>query len=632
MKYVTVILSVLQVAKCLSIAFDSCFDLEGNTTYTGTACSPANNVDILVTASTPAPFHASLEAADTISQTLCYYTGSPAPTSLADMPTVLPDASDCSDGNSGVGWTKIIVKNPGMANVGIYFRDNNVPANGWKMWIIQSNNQLDYELETLPAPPAPPPTPIPTDTPTAVPTSVPTTAPTSVPGALVTASPTSSPTASPQATNSPPPADVCTSYSDNQLSVDVKIISSIATITFEGPSTAWIGVGFGTTMSGTYSITYHDSKLEELILSTNGVANVPVTQTALTFTEEVTNGRRKLVCTRPFDDTPYTFPTTGGVDIIIACGKCSSSGKTMLFGNHGTRDRKHSIVAFSNCPAVTNTPTTAPTPTPPSGGGGTPAPPTGGGGSTAAPIGAAPNSNSSGGLSLIVIIIIILGVVLLFCAIGLFAYLRTKKGKKGKNDKKKKNNKNKKKNNNNKDKDNLLDNELGEPLLQGEDQEMHENNERKVGIDGTEHVEEYEDVRADDLSTVDSSSSSSKQATTVTSKSEVIRGSEHALSDLESSAHESFSQQYDVYPDDNISTPSASPSIDYREDPELQQLRQDLRDKNHELSKMQTSNVRFDRQLMSLDDQLLAACAAKQLPTPQRKGSLLPPTIDVEDL
>eukprot|EP01060_Flectonema_neradi_P030350 TRINITY_DN4381_c0_g1_i1.p1 TRINITY_DN4381_c0_g1~~TRINITY_DN4381_c0_g1_i1.p1 ORF type:complete len:627 (+),score=144.93 TRINITY_DN4381_c0_g1_i1:107-1987(+) len=616
---VFIVLSVLEIGHTLTTTLDSCFDLEGGQTYTGTDCTvPANSADVLVVASTPAPLHASLEAADMTSQILCFYTKMPAPTSLADMPTVLPDASDCSDGNSGVGWTKLIVKNPGMANVGVYFKDNNVPPNGWKMWVIQSNNQLDYELEALPPPPPPPTTPVPT----AIPTEIPTATPTEIPTQSPTSSPTESPTLAPlpSPTVKPSLADVCGSWNDNQLRFDIKIIKGIATITLEGPSTAWIGVGFGSDMSSTYSITYHDLVFEELVLSTNGVSNVPVTQSTLTYKEEVANGRRKLVCTRPYDDAPYTLPMTGGMDVIIACGKCSSSAKTMQFGNHGAKDRKHVLVPFTSCPEdtaiPTGTPTTSPkTPSPNS----TPSPAST---PTDPPLSSTPEED--GGLSTIVIVLIILGVVVVFCAIAIFAFLHSKKGK----DKKKG-----KKNNNGKKEPSTLDKELGEPLLPGGEQEMQEAEEKKVGINETEKVEEYEDVGADDLSTVDSTSvSSSKMATTVTSKSEIVRASDHALSDLESSIHDSFSHNDDHYQEDQISTPMASPSIDYREDPELQQLRQELRDKNHQLAKAQTSNVRFDRQLMSLDDQLLAACAAKRLPVPQRKGGLAPPTIDVDDL
>ena len=111
-------------------------------------------------------------------------------------------------------------------------------------------------------------------------------------------------------------------------SIEMKIFPNLNNmqITFNGPSSLWYGIGFGSQqMNNTYAIIVDaDGSVSEYILGPGLPGNKLLTQSIVVSDSVITNGVRKVTMNRPIsvvDATAYTFPVSpSNISIIASYG------------------------------------------------------------------------------------------------------------------------------------------------------------------------------------------------------------------------------------------------------------------------------------------------------------------------
>ena len=399
----------------------------------------------------------SIQAMPSGEKRLCVFTGTPAPTSLATMPNVKPDPSECSNGGSSSGMSARLIGGP-MQNVPVY----HVSTDGtkwWKLWIVQLKTSTDsgnsFEFALVPnatavpdtdAPPTPmpaiPTTPVPdTDVPD---TDVPDTdAPdTAVPDTPVPPGATAVPDTPAPATPEPPPQARACMYHTAQL-LDIKftmeVVGSSLTLTLTGKLGSWFGVGVGKRfMKDAWGIVSDTTGTNEYQL---GHHVLGTKLTGAGWSQTVQNGYVTLTRSRSVVASGGEYYgldlTKATVDVISACGNCYSNKQNSAAPllttatRHGPSDTDSRSVAWGACVDPTPTPpATVDTPQPQTPR--TPVPPV--------PVTPEPGVRGAGegddggcskiaGLCTLTFVLIVVGVVLLLCSCAGLAFFLTKKKK-----------------------------------------------------------------------------------------------------------------------------------------------------------------------------------------------------------
>ena len=134
------------------------------------------------------------------------------------------------------------------------------------------------------------------------------------------------------------------------LTVLVDVTNNSVTLTMEGPSNKWFGVGFGSSnMSGAYTLHASGATFQMNERSHGGNGSGTVLSSSGAVTSDVTaGGRRTVVFTRSrvgLTGNYYTFPsTTGSIPVIWA------NGNSLSYGYHSS-NRGNTIITLSEpCP------------------------------------------------------------------------------------------------------------------------------------------------------------------------------------------------------------------------------------------------------------------------------------------
>eukprot|EP01084_Bolivina_argentea_P237166 398674_1 len=148
----------------------------------------------------------------------------------------------------------------------------------------------------------------------------------------------------------------------------VEINNNLVTITMNGPSNIWYGIGFGArVMNGTYAIIIRDVIEERMLGSHTSGSIISSFITVQNDTIDTINSIRTVVLTRSRigDATQYSFPSSiDNINIIYAYGS-SLTFNSMPFGQAGILSFKQ--VGGTNLPTISPTtmlPTKAETPSP----------------------------------------------------------------------------------------------------------------------------------------------------------------------------------------------------------------------------------------------------------------------------
>ena len=134
------------------------------------------------------------------------------------------------------------------------------------------------------------------------------------------------------------------------LTVSVDVANNSVTLTMEGPSNKWFGVGFGSSnMSGAYTLHASGATFQMNERSHGGNGSGTVLSSSGAVTSDVTSGgRRTVVFTRSrvgLTSNYYTFPNTAGsIPVIWA------NGNSLSYGYHNN-NRGNTIITLSEpCP------------------------------------------------------------------------------------------------------------------------------------------------------------------------------------------------------------------------------------------------------------------------------------------
>ena len=134
------------------------------------------------------------------------------------------------------------------------------------------------------------------------------------------------------------------------LTVLVDVANNSVTLTMEGPSNKWFGVGFGSSnMSGAYTLHASGATFQMNERSHGGNGSGTVLSSSGAVTSDVTaGGRRTVVFTRSrvgLTGNYYTFPSTAGsIPVIWA------NGNSLSYGYHSS-NRGNTIITLSEpCP------------------------------------------------------------------------------------------------------------------------------------------------------------------------------------------------------------------------------------------------------------------------------------------
>ena len=134
------------------------------------------------------------------------------------------------------------------------------------------------------------------------------------------------------------------------LTVLVDVANNSVTLTMEGPSNKWFGIGFGSSnMSGAYTLHASGATFQMNERSHGGNGSGTVLSSSGAVTSDVTaGGRRTVVFTRSrvgLTGNYYTFPSTAGsIPVIWA------NGNSLSYGYHSS-NRGNTIITLSEpCP------------------------------------------------------------------------------------------------------------------------------------------------------------------------------------------------------------------------------------------------------------------------------------------
>ena len=137
------------------------------------------------------------------------------------------------------------------------------------------------------------------------------------------------------------------------LTVLVDVANNSVTLTMEGPSNKWFGVGFGSSnMSGAYTLHASGATFQMNERSHGGNGSGTVLSSSGAVTSDVTSGgRRTVIFTRSrvgLTSNYYTFPNTAGsIPVIWA------NGNSLSYGYHSS-NRGNTVITLSEpCPPAT---------------------------------------------------------------------------------------------------------------------------------------------------------------------------------------------------------------------------------------------------------------------------------------
>ncbi len=134
------------------------------------------------------------------------------------------------------------------------------------------------------------------------------------------------------------------------LTVLVDVANNSVTLTMEGPSNKWFGIGFGSSnMSGAYTLHASGATFQMNERSHGGNGSGTVLSSSGAVTSDVTaGGRRTVVFTRSrvgLTGNYYTFPSTAGSIRVIW-----ANGNSLSYGYHSS-NRGNTIITLSEpCP------------------------------------------------------------------------------------------------------------------------------------------------------------------------------------------------------------------------------------------------------------------------------------------
>ena len=139
------------------------------------------------------------------------------------------------------------------------------------------------------------------------------------------------------------------------LTVLVDVTNNSVTLTMEGPSNKWFGVGFGsssTSMSGAYTLHASGSTFQMNERAHGGNGSGTTLSSSGAVTNDATSGnRRTVVFTRSrvgLTNNYYTFPSAAGsISIIWA------NGNSLSYGYHGGNRGRTTITLSEPCPPAT---------------------------------------------------------------------------------------------------------------------------------------------------------------------------------------------------------------------------------------------------------------------------------------
>ena len=134
-------------------------------------------------------------------------------------------------------------------------------------------------------------------------------------------------------------ADYTTSNGDLLLQLKIDENNNNVTITLQGPSDKWFGIGFGSpSMKNTYAVVVHEGIVEERLLGNHTPGSVTVYQSITISSDESTNGTRKVTMFRPLkaDGQHFDFniqsPLYGSESGIVTI---AAVGDTVELASHG---------------------------------------------------------------------------------------------------------------------------------------------------------------------------------------------------------------------------------------------------------------------------------------------------------
>ncbi len=134
------------------------------------------------------------------------------------------------------------------------------------------------------------------------------------------------------------------------LTVVVDVANNSVTLTMEGPSNKWFGVGFGSSnMSGAYTLHASGATFQMNERAHGGNGSGTGLSSSGAVTSDVTSGSRRTVSfTRPRvgpSNNYYTFPNTAGTIPVIW-----ANGNSISYGYHGG-NRGNTVITLSEpCP------------------------------------------------------------------------------------------------------------------------------------------------------------------------------------------------------------------------------------------------------------------------------------------
>ncbi|MEC8626981.1 MAG: hypothetical protein VXY37_01120 [Bacteroidota bacterium] len=139
------------------------------------------------------------------------------------------------------------------------------------------------------------------------------------------------------------------------LTVSVDVANNSVTLTMEGPSNKWFGVGFGSSsmsMSGAYTLHASGSTFQMNERAHGGNGSGTTLSSSGAVTNDATSGnRRTVVFTRSrvgLTNNYYTFPNTAGsIPIIWA------NGNSLSYGYHGGNRGRTILTLSEPCPPAT---------------------------------------------------------------------------------------------------------------------------------------------------------------------------------------------------------------------------------------------------------------------------------------